>query len=190
MGLTREQAISQYGSEAYTGWDAAGAAADAKAKGIQPGSQSSSSNRNSLTDYYNQQNQLQQSAIQPAIQSLQASIPNIQKNYETQISQKQSSIAPLQDRYKSLIDQIKNQGQTMANKQTVVTAGNCYFGIPDTKDLLDKMEKVYKTDRIKMSNNAREYILSKYDFDKVLLPKWVKFFEDVEKEVYPLIDEK
>jgi len=66
------------------------------------------------------------------------------------------------------------------------TAGNCYFGVPDTNDLLDKMEKVYKTDRKKMSEKAREYILKKYDFDKVLLPKWIKFFEDVENEVYEI----
>jgi len=70
------------------------------------------------------------------------------------------------------------------------TAGNCYFGVPDTKDLLDKMEKVYKTDRVKMGQNAREYIESKYDFDKVLLPKWIDFFENVEKELYPTVDDK
>lgn len=76
-----------------------------------------------LTNYFNQQNQLQQQAIQPAIQSLQSSIPNIQQNYQTQIGQKQSSIQPLTDRYKSLIDQIKGQGQTATNAQTVVTSG-------------------------------------------------------------------
>jgi len=91
----------------------------------QSNTQSSTSNTSSsnINDYFEQQNKLQQSAIQPAIQSLQASIPAIQQNYQTQIGQKQASIAPLQDRYKSLIDQIKNQGQTMANKQTVVTSG-------------------------------------------------------------------
>ena len=66
------------------------------------------------------------------------------------------------------------------------TAGNCYFGIPDTKDLQEKMEKVYKSDRKKMGEAARNYILDKYDFDKVLLPKWIKFFEDVESEVYKI----
>lgn len=70
------------------------------------------------------------------------------------------------------------------------TAGNCYFGVPDTKDLLDKMEKIYKVDRVQMSKNARDYVLSKYDFDKVLLPKWIKFFEDIEKELYPIVDDK
>ena len=70
------------------------------------------------------------------------------------------------------------------------TAGNCYFAVPDTKDLLDKMENIYKADRKKMSMSARQYILNKYDFDKVLLPKWIDFFEKIEKELYPTIDEK
>lgn len=68
------------------------------------------------------------------------------------------------------------------------TAGNCYFGVPDTLDLLKKMDKVFSVDRVEMSKNAREYILSKYDFDKVLLPKWIEFFDNVEKELYPEID--
>lgn len=34
MALTREQALSQYGTEAYTGWGEVEAAADARAKGI------------------------------------------------------------------------------------------------------------------------------------------------------------
>ncbi len=34
MGLTKEQSISQYGTEAYTAWDAAGALEDAKKKGL------------------------------------------------------------------------------------------------------------------------------------------------------------
>jgi len=70
------------------------------------------------------------------------------------------------------------------------TAGNCYFGIPDTQDIYEKMEKLYKADREQMGKNAREYILSKYDFENGLLPKWISFFEKVEKELYPQIDKK
>lgn len=42
MGITREQSLSQYGTEAYTGWDQNGANADFQAKGGQAGSQTSS----------------------------------------------------------------------------------------------------------------------------------------------------
>ena len=31
---------------------------------------------------------------------------------------------------------------------------------------------------------------SKYDFENILLPKWISFFEKVEKELYPQIDKK
>jgi hypothetical protein len=37
MALSRQQAISQYGTEAYTGWGEAEAAADARAKGLSAG---------------------------------------------------------------------------------------------------------------------------------------------------------
>ena len=46
MGLSQAQSQQMYGTDAYTGWDSAGAAADAKAKGIQTGG-SGSSNSNS-----------------------------------------------------------------------------------------------------------------------------------------------
>jgi hypothetical protein len=56
MALTKAQSIAQYGTEAYTAWDEASAAADFKAKGSQKGSQttSSSSGGNSATDVLNQ----------------------------------------------------------------------------------------------------------------------------------------
>lgn len=69
------------------------------------------------------------------------------------------------------------------------TAGNCYFGIPDTRDIYDKMEKLFKSDREQMGKDAREYILGKYDFDNVLLPKWIKYFENLESELYPKLTE-
>ena len=70
------------------------------------------------------------------------------------------------------------------------TAGLNYFAVPDTQDILDKMELIYKADRKKMSENARNYMLKKYDFENVLLPQWIEFLEGVEKEIYPDIDTK
>ena len=43
MSLSKEQSISMYGTEAYTGWDEAGARDDANAKGITAGSSGNSS---------------------------------------------------------------------------------------------------------------------------------------------------
>jgi glycosyltransferase involved in cell wall biosynthesis len=68
--------------------------------------------------------------------------------------------------------------------------GNNYFAVPDTQDIYDKMELIYKADKKKMSENARNYILKKYDFNNVLLPKWIEFLEGVEKELYPEVDVK
>jgi hypothetical protein len=50
MGLSKQQAISQYGTEAYTGWGETEAAADAKAKGINAGSGSNLSTIPSSSD--------------------------------------------------------------------------------------------------------------------------------------------
>jgi glutamate synthase domain-containing protein 2 len=60
MGLTKEQAISQYGTESYTGWGETEAAADAKAKGISAGSGSSVSGLNSTGDVSNYLDSTQQ----------------------------------------------------------------------------------------------------------------------------------
>jgi glycosyltransferase involved in cell wall biosynthesis len=70
------------------------------------------------------------------------------------------------------------------------TSGLNYFAVPDTQDILDKMEMIYKADRIKMGDNARKYMLKKYDFNNVLLPRWIEFLEGVEKDLYPEIDTK
>lgn len=60
MALTKEQAISQYGTESYTGWGETEAAADAKAKGISAGSGSSVSGLNSTGDVSNYLDSTQQ----------------------------------------------------------------------------------------------------------------------------------
>lgn len=130
---TAADLVSQ-GFGGYRGWNDTEANADFKATGgagkRTTGNSSGSSSPSSTSasapiDYaalLNQQQAAQKEAIQPAIQSLQAQIPILQKNYSTQIGQKQAEIEPLNQRYQSLIDQIKNQGQTSVNKQTVVTA--------------------------------------------------------------------
>lgn len=66
------------------------------------------------------------------------------------------------------------------------TAGDCYFGVPDTQDIADKMELIYRADRQKMGEAARKFILDKYDFNHILLPKWIDFFEKIEAELYPV----
>lgn len=65
------------------------------------------------------------------------------------------------------------------------TLGANYFAVPDTQDIVDKMELMFNADRKKMGENARKYMLEKYDFTNVLLPQWISFLEGVEKELYP-----
>lgn len=59
-----------------------------------------------------------------------------------------------------------------------------YIGIPDTKDLLEKMKEVYKADRVKMGNAGRQNVLDNYDLHKVYKEKWSPFLSKVESEVY------
>lgn len=52
MGLSQQDSLNLYGTVAYTGWDAAGAAADAKAKGIS-GSTSNTGGNNTVDGILN-----------------------------------------------------------------------------------------------------------------------------------------
>lgn len=60
-----------------------------------------------------------------------------------------------------------------------------YIGIPDTMSLYRCMEKLYKADRVKMGEKARDYMLRKYDLNKVFENRWMPFLDKVENEVYP-----
>lgn len=59
-----------------------------------------------------------------------------------------------------------------------------YIGIPSVPSLIEKMNLVYKADRVAMGKAGRENILQNYSM-QVVAPLWNAFFEKVQKEVYP-----
>lgn len=58
-----------------------------------------------------------------------------------------------------------------------------YIAIPSTKSIYDKMELLFKADRVKMGEEARKFIVNNYDTDKVVKEKWIPFLERVKEEV-------
>lgn len=62
---------------------------------------------------------------------------------------------------------------------------NSYIGEPSTDSILEKMEKVFDANRVKMGKAARKYMKEEFDTQKVFTEKWMPFLEKLEKEVYP-----
>jgi len=59
-----------------------------------------------------------------------------------------------------------------------------YVGIPSVQDLYEKMEAIYKADRVKMGKAARKHVQNNYDFNLVWRTKWLPFLDKLEKEIY------
>jgi glycosyltransferase involved in cell wall biosynthesis len=64
------------------------------------------------------------------------------------------------------------------------TALGSYAGIPSVPSLYDKMMRIYKADRVKMGEKAREFVVDEYDTKKVFKEKWAPYLEKLEKEIY------
>lgn len=60
-----------------------------------------------------------------------------------------------------------------------------YIGVPDTKDLFNKMCLMYKADRDVMGKACRKYVEENYSTQKVFREKWKVFLEQLEREIYP-----
>lgn len=143
MALSKDQAISQYGTEAYTGWGETEAAADAKAKGLTDSSgklkSTTSSGSTSGTDYSSilkSSQEAAKAAIEPAVEALKSSLTTTQNKYSTLASQAAAGSTSLTERYNSLIDELKSKGTQSEQAQTKVTAGELgKRGIPLTSTL-------------------------------------------------------
>lgn len=59
-----------------------------------------------------------------------------------------------------------------------------YSGFPDTADLFEAMNKVYKADRVKMGKAGRKMIQEEYDTNVVWKKHWKPFLQRVEDEIY------
>jgi glycosyltransferase involved in cell wall biosynthesis len=60
-----------------------------------------------------------------------------------------------------------------------------YVAIPDTMDLYNCMEKVFRYDMKKLSSVCRANAVDNYDAKMVVEKYWKPYFEMLEKEVYP-----
>lgn len=59
-----------------------------------------------------------------------------------------------------------------------------YMGIPSTQSIFDCMVKIYEADRVKMSQEARKWIVENYDTKTVFNEKWKPFLAKLEKELH------
>jgi len=59
-----------------------------------------------------------------------------------------------------------------------------YVGIPDVNSLYEKMENVYKANRVKMGAAARQHVIKNYDVEIVFKDKWIPYLEMLENEIY------
>lgn len=59
-----------------------------------------------------------------------------------------------------------------------------YTGIPSIQSIFDSMMKVYRSDRIKMGQEARKFMVDEYDTRKIYEEKWIPFLSRLEKEIY------
>lgn len=67
-------------------------------------------------------------------------------------------------------------------KQFSPTMG--YVGIPSVQSLYEQMEKMYKADRVTMGEEARKWVLSEYDADKVFIERWLPYLSNIESHIY------
>jgi glycosyltransferase involved in cell wall biosynthesis len=61
-----------------------------------------------------------------------------------------------------------------------------YVAVPDWRDLLNKMERVYVDDREKMGKEGRKFVVDNFDLNLVWETKWKPFLSRLEEECYPL----
>lgn len=59
-----------------------------------------------------------------------------------------------------------------------------YVGIPDTTSIYNCMMRIKDSDRTRMGDAARKWIVENYDSEKVFKKKWIPFLEKLEKEIY------
>lgn len=62
-----------------------------------------------------------------------------------------------------------------------------YMGQPDPKSIFECLMKVRESDRVKMGEKARTFMLEEFDSNKVFKEKWIPFLSQLESEVYPTI---
>lgn len=59
-----------------------------------------------------------------------------------------------------------------------------YIGVPSMKSIYEKMELVFKTDRVKMGQAGRKFVIENFDTKTVFKEKWILFLRQLEQEIY------
>ncbi len=85
----------------------------------------------------------------------------------------------------SMPELIKN-GETSlmceSNRKFFGSDGGMWL-MPDPISIYHKMEEIYKMDRVKMGQKAREWVVEKYNVDKIVKECWLPLFESLQLEL-------
>ncbi len=61
-----------------------------------------------------------------------------------------------------------------------------YMAWPDPDDLYDKMELIFRSNRVEMGKAALQNVKDNYSLEKIWKEKWLPFLEKIETEIYGL----
>lgn len=65
-----------------------------------------------------------------------------------------------------------------------------FWQFADVDSLYEKMEALFKADRVKMGKAGREHVLKNYDIDKIVKEQWIPFYEGLQEELLPVLDKE
>lgn len=60
-----------------------------------------------------------------------------------------------------------------------------YFHFADVPSLVEKMEKLYAGDRVKIGEQARAHVVENYNIDRLVETKWLPLFNELQQELLP-----
>lgn len=60
-----------------------------------------------------------------------------------------------------------------------------YMAWPDTNDIYDKMELMFRSNRVEMGRAALQNVKDNYSLDKVWSQRWLPFLKKLQVEIYP-----
>lgn len=83
-------------------------------------------------------------------------------------------------------------GEACRSTEKIWSPGGGYIYLPDSRDLADKMEKLYgriKENENKVSTSCRAWIVDNYNIDKIYKEQWLPYLENLQTELLgPQVD--
>lgn len=80
-------------------------------------------------------------------------------------------------------------GELVETKHNWWRSGNGYVHITDSKSLYEGMEKIFKRlqdDPKKVAKDCRDFVLEKFNIDKIYKEQWTPYLEALQEELLPL----